>query len=330
MPNITKRNHYNPCFWTSFWNPDYYNAIIARNPNPGEPREQQIFQLNVHSNRILHTKFDNVHFHKNLGVAEITPESMKRYYKRNRASEYDEFCRYLEEHPESLFVDFEETLTGVENVGGYDSLIESIVNGGLTSVEHKGYLSIVLIIHSMRSYEMMTSMVEYAAIKGMDKWEYFLLLKDAWADAQLLARAVTPMAQGRWTFYKTNEHKFPICDSPVLINENSVMAILSPRLLLEIDLNVHKEESYWEFKEGINFSKYREFRRRAINNTFNDILFHDVKELEQWQELPEFKRRCAVIGDIKQRKSELKEAAERVMFALSGFGRVPDGIVFPV
>ena len=303
---------------------------MTSNPNPGEPRKQQVYQLNLHADRILLTKFDNVHFHKDLGIAEITPDSMKRYYKRNRPAEYDIFCDYLKSHPESLFVDFEETLTGIEQLGGYDSLIDAIRNGGVTSVEHKGYLSIVLIIHAMRSYEMMTSMVEYAAINGMDKWEYFFFLKDSWADAQLLARAVTPMAQGRWTFYKTTEHSFPICDSPVLVNANSVMAILSPRLLLEIDLNVPKEEGYWEYKDGISFSKYREFRRRAISNSFNDILFHDPKELEEWRKLPEYKERRSVITDIELRKSELKEAAERVVFALSGFGRVPKGIVFPV
>lgn len=330
MGNFTKRNHYNPCFWTAFWNPHFYDAYMTSGAIHSEPREQRIHQLNVHADKILPTKFDNVHFHKDLGVAEITPASMKRYYKRNKPLEYDGFCNYLEKHPESLFIDFEETLTGLEQVGGYDSLIEAIVSGGLTSVEHKGYISILLIIHAMRSYEMMTSMIDYSAIKGMDKWEYFLFLKNAWADAQLLARAVTPLAQGRWTFYKTVEHKFPICDSPVLINENSVMAILSPRLLLEIDLNVHKDENYWEVKEGINFSKYREFRRRAINNTFNDILFHDVDELERWRKLPEYKKRCFVVRDLALRKSELKDAAERVLFALSGFGRVPEGIVFPV
>lgn len=232
MKKFTWRNHYNPCFWTALWNPIFYDAFVTSSSKPGEPREQRIYQLNVHADRILSTKFDNVHFHKDLGVAEITPESMKRYYKRNRPSDYNDFCNYLKKHPESLFIDFEETLTGIEQVGGYDSLLDAVLNGGLTSAEHKGYLSIVLIIHAMRSYEMMTSMVEYAALDGMDKWEYFLLLKDAWADAQLLARAVTPIAQGRWTFYKTTKHKFPICDSPVLINKNSVMAILSPRLLL--------------------------------------------------------------------------------------------------
>lgn len=330
MAHLTKRNHYNPCFWTAFWNPLYYDAVLTGKKIRGGPRQQQVYRLNIHADRIFQANCDSVHFHKDLGIAEITPESMKGYYKRNLPTEYDSFCEYLADHPESLFLDFEETLTGVERLGGYDSLLAAITNGGVTSVEHKGYLSILLIIHAMRSYEMMITMVENAAVKGMDKWEYLLYLRDSWSNAQLLARAVTPMAQGRWTFYKTTQHRFPICDSPVLINENSVMAILSPRLLLEIDLNVHREEGHWEYKDGINFSKYREFRRRAIDNAFNDILSHDPKELEEWRKLPEYKKKCRAVRDIELRKNELKEAAERVVFALSGFGRVPDGVVFPV
>jgi hypothetical protein len=330
MSCFTKLNHYNPCFWTAFWNPSYYEHILANRPNPPAARKQEIYTLNIRADKILHTIFEKVHYQKDLGVAKISPESMITYCSKNRPEELDSCRKYFDGHPETVFIDFEEILTGLEKVGGYESLREAVINEGLTSVGHKGYISILLIYHAMRSYEMMTFMVENAAKKGIDKWEYFVNLKKAWGDPQLLARAVTPMAQGRWTFYKTTQHRFPICDSPVLVNENSVMAILSPRLLLEIDLNVHRDEGYWEYKDGISFSKYREFRRRAINNAFNDILFHDAAELEEWQKLPECRKRCGIVRDIDLRKSELQEAAERVVFALSGFGRVPKGIVFPV
>jgi hypothetical protein len=42
------------------------------------------------------------------------------------------------------------------------------------------------------------------------------------------------------------------------------MMTLTPRLLAEIDLNVHTEEGKWTVRDGISSSKYREFRRRSI------------------------------------------------------------------
>jgi hypothetical protein len=330
MRNFTKRNHYNPCFWTAYWNPSYFDSIMAGKPVEGKVRDQKVFTLNIHADKVCLTKVDNVHFQKDLGVAEITPESMKRYYERFYPEQLDEFCKYLESHPDSVCIDFEDILTGLEKIGGYDSIIDSIINAGLTSVEHKGFLSIVLIYQAMRSFEMMTFMVESASKKGIDKWEYFVNLKNAWANPQLLARAVTPLAQGKWTFYRTKTHKFPICDSPILINQNSVMAILSPKLLLEIDLTIQKAEDYWEIKEGIHFSKYREFCRRTINNTFHDILFHDADLLEQWRRLPDYKIRHRVVNNREDMKADIAESARRVVFALLGFGRIPDGVVFPV
>ena len=65
-----------------------------------------------------------------------------------------------------------------------------------------------------------------------------------------------------------------------MINRDNVMMVLSPRLLLEIDLTVQKREDEWFVRDGISASKYREFKRRSIQNAFNDILFSDASQLE--------------------------------------------------
>src|SRR5262245_2654371 len=105
------------------------------------------------------------------------------------------------------------------------------------------------------------------------------MLKPVWADRVALARATTPFACARWTLYRTERHAFPLCDSPVMINRDNVMMTLSPRLLAEIDLTVQAPEDKWFVRDGISGSKYREFRRRSIQNTYKDILFPDASEL---------------------------------------------------
>ena len=77
---FTKRNHYNPCFWTSLWNTEYFEAWARTGKPEAEPREQLVFALSLRSERIYRTKVSNLFYEKKLGVAKITPESMKTFY----------------------------------------------------------------------------------------------------------------------------------------------------------------------------------------------------------------------------------------------------------
>ena len=320
---FTKRNHYNPCFWTALWNRTYYRAFLDGEIESEKAREQTVSVLNFRSARIYETKVDSVHYDKGLGIAEITVESMRRFCQKWFPSESGGLESYVIDHPESLYLDFEEILAGIESKGFYDSLMEAAKIGNLSSVEHKGFLTVALIIHAMRSHEMMASMIEVASLKGMDKWEYFYLLKNVWGNPLMLARAVTPLACSKWVLYRTEDHRFPLCDSPVMINRDTVMVVLSPRLLLEIHLKTSAPEDDWTVRDGINSSKFREFRRRAIENGFKELIFSDREELEDWSKTPDFKARTAALDNINTRRNVIGDAANRVIWAMAGFGRVP-------
>jgi hypothetical protein len=67
-----------------------------------------------------------------------------------------------------------------------------------------------------------------------------------------------------------------------MMDRDSLMAPLSPRLLLEIDLNVRRPEQYRRIRDDIPGHKLGEFQRRSIANTFKEIIFHDPQILEQW------------------------------------------------
>jgi hypothetical protein len=285
-----------------------------------------VFALNLKADRILHTKVDRVHFDQGLGIAEITAESMKSFCKRRHPDKYADFCKYVDEHPESLWLDFEQILTGMEKTEAYEALMQAAKVRGLESVMHKGFLTNLLVIHAMRSHEFMTYMTAESnlAALGQDKWEYFWILKNAWANGVTMARAVTPLAFSQWIFYRTLQHHFPLCDSPIMVGEKSVMAVISPRVLLEINLNVPAPEDRWIIRDGISASKYREFQRRSIRNSFKEIIFHDSKTLRMWRTLPEYKEQVRVLKTPETSKPLLSDAAARVSWLLEGMGRVPD------
>jgi len=68
-----------------------------------------------------------------------------------------------------------------------------------------------------------------------------------------------------------------------MISRDSLMATLSPRLLLEINLDVHRPEGSWRLRDDVPKHKLAEFRRRSIANTFKEIIFHDPQVLQQWR-----------------------------------------------
>src|ERR1019366_7302964 len=85
----------------------------------------------------------------------------------------------------------------------------------------------------------------------------------------------------------------PLCDSPVMIDRDSLMATLSPRLLLDIDLNVSRPEQYWRLRDDMPKHKIAEFRRRSIANSFKEVIFSDPHTLQEWLSSDHAKARIA-------------------------------------
>ena len=102
------------------------------------------------------------------------------------------------------------------------------------------------------------------------------------------------------------------------------MAVLSPRLLLEININEPAQENIWTVRKSISNSKFREFQRRSIRNSFKEIIFHDRAELERWRNTREFKNRSRALCDRAKADELRAEAANRVIWAINGFGKLPD------
>lgn len=295
--NLTKRNHYNPCFWTAHWNPAYFELVRKDEQHKPNARKQQVFVLNIKSNSIYQQSVENVHYDKHLGITEINSGSAKDFCKRNFPDQYDEFCKDIDADPETLYLDFENILTELERTPAYTTLLNVIQRGTLSSGPEKGVLAGFIAVHLIRSHALMQSMVELTDMAGVPKFEYFWMLKNFLSNTDQLFRFTIALTSGLWQFYRTYQDTFPLTDTPVLLQPGSVMVALSPRLLLEIDRTDKSCENGWVNVNYISSAKLEEFRRRTIGNTFREIIFGAQESLEQWKATPEFDRRHALMAD---------------------------------
>jgi hypothetical protein len=103
---FTSRNHYNPCFWTALWNEAYFAKFCSGKEKETHARQQYVYALNLRANRILETKVEAIHYHKDLGVAEITPESWKDLCVRRGLTEQNRLPAQQSESGSGLYLDF--------------------------------------------------------------------------------------------------------------------------------------------------------------------------------------------------------------------------------
>ena len=320
---FTRRNHYNPCFWTALWNEDYFREYCADTAGGSTPRDQVVYALNLRAAKVLETTVERVHYHKNLGVAEIDPESAKRFCAKRYPEKYDAMVEYVTAHPEMVYLDFEDILTGIESLRHYDAWMRTAKLGDLESFEDKAFLAATLMMHAMRSYDYMSAAISTASVIGIDKWEYFWRLKNAWSNCGFLSRATIVPALAQWTLWRTQNHTFPLCDSPVMIDRDSVMVTLSPRLLVEIDLTFPDAEPPWIVRDDLPEKKFSEFRKRSIDNSFKEIIFSDKQVLLDWLASEELAARMAALKDPARNQECMRHSALRTNYGLNGFGRVP-------
>jgi len=258
-----------------------------------------VYVLSVKSGKIFYSKVENVHFDKNLGMAEVTFEASMNFCKRYHPEEFEEFRNRNKPEDYPVFIDLEDLLTYIEGLKIYSILLETIRNQTIITPFEKGSLACFVYIQLLRGHAAMNSLLEWNAEIGKNKFEYFVLLKWALSNKRFLHKQIDPILLARWVFYRTPVDTFPLSDSPVLLKGESVMVRLSPRLLLEILPQPALDEISWDVKEGIDKHKLEEFRRRTIGNTFREIIFSNKELLEEWRQTEAFEKRVSIISNMK-------------------------------
>jgi hypothetical protein len=282
MP-ITKESHYNPCFWTAYWNFHYYQNKKSNSSFREKPREQIIYSLNLKSNNILKLKVRNVFFDKNAGIARITKQEMLEYCSRNNPEEYDNLTKYFEENPSDIFFNFENIFTGIEKVIR-ESIENVIQTRTIKNLSEKTYISYFIFFQIIRNHNTMKQFENFFKSIKMKKFELFFNLKDTLSDQQAIFNLIIPILSSRWTLYSLKKYRLPLSDNPILIRPQNIMMALAPDLMIEVELSKKVPiETISTGKKDISIFKYIEFKKRTIENSSREIIFGEKRLLEKWQ-----------------------------------------------
>jgi hypothetical protein len=318
---LTKRTHSAPCFWLALWNDAYLQQVAAGGP-PRATRGEEIFSLNVRGDKVLKTVVNNVFVDKNIGIAEITAADMKAFCAKHFPDELDRISAYVEKHPETLILDFENQWTGLEQTPAYSTAMLVGATGELRSREDLGNLACFVVLQNIRSHGMIRSLLEATEAVGIPRFEYYWMLKHMLQDVHALLRLVTPIAIGEWTLYRTSENSFPLPDSPVLVRDGLIMTALSPRMLAMIDVTSMHPEGQWEIIDGVPDHRRAEYRRRCIGNAFKEIIYSECTLLEEWQRTPEFRRRVHLMRDQRSYNEVVLREAGREVWKINAYGNI--------
>ncbi len=220
-------------------------------------REQTTNVLNVKSNTIYTVQVDKVHYEKYMGVAEITLEALKDFYKRNKPQDYENFAQKAVESNYPLVLDFENILTGIEKTPAYQVLCAVIKRQAIASRDEKAFLAIFIYFQFLRGHAIQNSINEIGKEINIHKFENLIALKESLSTPDFYYPVVSKIALSQWILYRTEKDTFPLTDSPILSKNNSIMIALSPRLLLEISTDVFAGDNIGVVKNSIEPKKIK-------------------------------------------------------------------------
>lgn len=318
--NPTKRNHYNPCFWTALWNVNYFRLAQKNGNNERRTaRDQVVHVLGLRSQKVLKSSVERVHYDKNLGIAEITREAAESFVRRHHPDQYDKFLHDNKTSSYPIYLDFENILTGIEATPPYEVLLKVALTQSVDNLIEKTYLASFIVLHCLRSHAIMNSMIDWHEELGYAKFEHLVTLKWMLSEPSFLFKLIYPLLSSRWVLYTCTDHTLPLCDSPVLVLPESTMVVLSPRLLLEVFPLIRTPTEILPLINPLHPQKLDEYRRRTIGNTFREII-GEQPVLEEWKATNEFCTRANLMKDIKKYNTMVRLDGERELWHLNAYG----------
>jgi hypothetical protein len=293
MP-LTIKNHYNPCFWTAYWNFDYSQSKKEKLSIKIAPRKQKVYCLNLKSNKILHLKTEDVFFVKRAGIATITPEVVKGYLSYNDGEEYEE--EILENYKTDVILDFENHFTFMEEA--YRKHLEKlIVTNDEIDTEYKVYLTTFIVHQVLRNPIMLNQMEKTFSLLGMEKFEVLFSLKEKLSNSDQMMGLYAPIVIPQWKIYKTAKNLFPLSNSPMLGKNQNIMIPVAPNIMIEVNLKQRcSNVRGCKVKTRISFWKYRDFIRRTIKGSTKEIIFGDEELLRKIQKSKLYKKHLKTIN----------------------------------
>lgn len=317
--DLTKRNHYNPCFWTALWNVAYYNKSAGGVGSHELARKQVVHALNAKSQKIYSAAVERVHFDKGLGIAEITKSAAEDFVRRYHPDQYQGFVSESATATYPVYVDFENVLSGIEATPAYKTLLKVAITNRVNSLTEKSFLASFVVLQNLRSHSVLNAMIDWHEEIGREKFEHLVTLKWMLGDPHFLFQQVYPLVSSQWNLYISSVHSFPLCDSPILVQPGSAMVALSPRLLLEIRTDTPAPAEAMPIYHESDSQVLEEHRLRTIGNTFREII-GEPRRLETWRATAEFQVRSEMMNDVKRYNNLVRAAGSRELWHLNAYG----------
>lgn len=218
-----------------------------------------------------------------------------------------------------VYLDSENILSGIEATPPYKTLLKVAVTQTVDNLIEKSNLASFVVLQCLRSHAIMNSMIDWHEELGYQKFEHLVTLKWMLSDPQFLFRLVYPLVCSQWTLFTSPEHTLPLCDSPILVQPESTMVAVSPRLLLEISPQIRTSEEATPHFQRIGAEKLDEYRRRTIGNTFREIIGEE-SHLIDWKVSAEFQARAELMKDLKRYNAMIRADGERELWHLNSYG----------
>lgn len=287
---LTIRTHFNPCFWTSYWNFEYLKRK-RENPELKEnARKKEIFVLNLKSDKIYTDITQNVFYKKKLGLAEITKEGALGFTKRNFPEELENIQNRYDEDDSEMTLDFENLFSLMEE--SYKVYLEDLIiyNKPIKDNE-KAYLTFFILFQALRNPNSLDDMTEIYKANGMEKFELLVSIKHRISNFIGLAELTTPFSVPTWNIYKLKKNIFPLSDNPVLARNGHLMIAIAPNIMLELDLKEKcTQVNPVYIKTKISYFKKREFIKRTIENSSREIIFGEENILRKIKKSRRYKK----------------------------------------
>lgn len=269
-------NHFNPCFWTAYWNFNYLEAKRKGEKISNPPREQTVYNLNIKANKILLDKTKNIFVQKRAGIAEITSEKEYQKLKENASNQID-----FPFEEDNLILDFENHFTEFENLSK-ESIEKTIVFKKIETIEDKTFIALFILMQSFRNHRNLDDFISKFIQEGKSKLDLFIELKNSLTNADKLASSLIPIVFCKWKIYSTKKPIFPLTDHSVLNKNGNIFFPISPDLLIEIKIR-KKTEEICSYSNKISKWKYFRFKNRSILYSTREIIFGDDEILKDWK-----------------------------------------------
>lgn len=288
--NVTKRTHYNPCFWTALWNHEYYKAVENQEHDSLPAREQKVYCLNLYQNEVRQISTNQVFFENNLGLVKFDEKDIEQFIKRNYP-EHAKERKFLIKKGD-LLIDFEDLFSFLEESPAYKNLISLVKDKKINSLEEKGNIAAFVLVHNIRNHVMINSLIEFGEHLGSSKLEHFILMKWMLQDFEWMKNIISKYISGHWTLY-TFKKSIPLTDSPIINDNGEILCVLNPYQILSIRLK--KRTNQIQYKTVGNFCQRKRFQKKLISNTYREIVFTNESQAEKWKNSKEWNRRRNLI-----------------------------------